>query len=173
MRSCACWRRPRAGPKYKAALGVAYGAGLRVSGGRDLQACRTSTASACCSASSRARAEGPHMACCRRGCWQLLRDWWVQWPARRAGCFRAATRCCRSRPASSTVPVTSRRCGGDREAWCRRIRSGTVRHAPAGAGRRYSRDPGVVGPCEVRHDGALRARREQDAARRRRARSIC
>ena len=34
-RCCACWRPPRPGPKHKAALSVAYGAGLRaMRGGR-------------------------------------------------------------------------------------------------------------------------------------------
>ena len=87
------------GPKYKAALSVAYGAGLRC---RKLPtcACRTSIPSACWSVSSKAKARGTATACYHRGCCNCCESGgWSD--SRRRGCSRAVIRCCRSRHASS------------------------------------------------------------------------
>ena len=55
------------GPKYKAALSAAYGAGLRVSEVVALGSA-TSIPGACCSGSSRARDAGTALRCSRRSC---------------------------------------------------------------------------------------------------------
>jgi hypothetical protein len=125
-------------PKYKAAFATAYGAGLRVSevvalkvgdidskrmllrvergkGGKSLPSRKRGTAMQCYRrSSSNCCASGGGMgggaACC----------------CREAGCFPAATRSNRCRPASSVVPSTlPPRPRGSRSA-CRRTRCGTA-----------------------------------------------
>jgi hypothetical protein len=125
-------------PKYKAAFATAYGAGLRVSevvalkvgdidskrmllrvergkGGKSLPSRKRGTAMQCYRrSSSNCCASGGGMgggaACC----------------CREAGCFPAATRSNRCRPASSVVPSTlPPKPRGSRSA-CRRTRCGTA-----------------------------------------------
>src|ERR1700726_1528129 len=106
------------GPKYKAALATAYGAGLRVSevvalkvgdidsermllrveqgkGRKSLPSRRRGTATPCCRRSC--------LSCCVIGGWKAGA---AAYCCRGAGCFRAAPRSSRSRPVSSTAPST-------------------------------------------------------------------
>ena len=126
------------GPKYKAALATAYGAGRRVSevvalkagdidsermllrveqgkGRKSLPSRKRGTATPCCRRSG--------SSCCatgggRAGAWAFC--------CRGAGCFRAAIRSSPSRPASSTAPsMPLPRPPGSRSE-CRRTRCGTA-----------------------------------------------
>ena len=81
------------GPKYKAALSAAYGAGLRVS---EVVALKVSDIfpSGCCCASSRARGARIVLQCFPRCYWSYCAIG-IASPGPRSGCFRAVIRCCR------------------------------------------------------------------------------
>src|SRR5512144_827965 len=81
------------GPKYRAALSAAYGAGCGSPRSRTSQ-WRTSTPSGCCSGSSRARVGKIASPCCRSGCWSCSATG-IASPGRRCGCFPGGIRCCR------------------------------------------------------------------------------
>jgi hypothetical protein len=99
------------GPKYRAAFATAYGAGLRVSEVVALKAGDVDSERMLLRVEQgKGRKDRRAWACC----------------CREAGCFRAAIRLNRSRPASSTVPsMPLPRPPGSRNA-CRRIRCGTA-----------------------------------------------
>ncbi len=81
------------GPKYKAALSAAYGAGLRVSEVVALKVCDVDS-KRCCSRSSRAR--GARIALrCSRPCCSNSYAIGIALRGRRCGCFRAVIGCCR------------------------------------------------------------------------------
>jgi site-specific recombinase XerC len=90
------------GPMYKAALSAAYGAGLRVSEVVSLK-CPTSTASAWCSGSSKARAAKTAMPCCHRSCSSCCATG-IASHTRGSGCFPDRTRSSISPRASSPAP---------------------------------------------------------------------
>ena len=98
------------GLKYKAALGTAYGAGLRAA---ELLRSRSaiSTPSACCCGSNAAREAKTATPCCRRNCSNCCASGGARAAGsvhccRRDGCSQAAIRSSRCRPASSTAPST-------------------------------------------------------------------
>ena len=89
------------GLKYKAALSVAYGAGLRVSEVANLKVADIDSKRMLIRVEE-GKGRKDRNAMLSPRLLELLRDWW--WVGGRApGCFRAATRCCRSRHASSTA----------------------------------------------------------------------
>src|ERR1700737_1204325 len=126
------------GAKYKAALGTAYGAGLRVSevvalkvgdidsermllrveqgkGRKSLPSRKRGTATPCCRRSC--------SSCCVPGGW---RGGAAAWCCRAAGCSRAATRSSRSRPVSSTALSTPPLRPPGSRSECRRTRCATA-----------------------------------------------
>jgi integrase len=125
-------------PKYKAAFATAYGAGLRASEVVALKAgdidstrmlLRVERGKGGKSLPSRKR--GTAMQCCRHSCSNCCasgggRGGGAACCCREAGCFPAATRSSRCRPASFVVPSTPpRRPRGSRSA-SRHIRCGTA-----------------------------------------------
>src|SRR5215469_7536539 len=117
-------------PKYKAAFATAYGAGLRVS---EVVALKVGDMipSACCCASSAARGARTATRCSRHSCSNCCapgggRGGGAACCCREAGCFPAATRSSRCRPASSAAPsVPPPRPRGSRSA-SRHTRCGTA-----------------------------------------------
>ena len=81
------------GPKYKAALGAAYGAGLRVS---EIVALKVADVDSnpCCCGSSRGRGARIGTRCSRRSCWSCCATG-IASPGPRSGCSPAEIRCCR------------------------------------------------------------------------------
>ena len=119
------------GPKYKAALGVAYGAGLRVSEVANLKVSDINSERMVLRVEQSpprrrpgAKARRTATACCRRGSWSCCGSGGA-WASRRPGCSRGATRCCRSRHASSIGWFAIRRMRWGSRSVCRRIRCGT------------------------------------------------
>ena len=126
------------GPKYKAAFATAYGAGLRVSevvalkaGDVDSERMLLRVEQGKGRKSLPSRKRGTATPCCRRSCSSCYATGGGRADAsacccRAAGCFPAAIRSSRSRPASSTVPSMPRlRPPGSRNA-CRRTRCDTA-----------------------------------------------
>jgi hypothetical protein len=82
--------------------------------------CRTSTPSAWCSASSRAKARRTATACYHRGCWRCCGSGgWSD--GRRRGCFRAAIRFCQSHHASSIGSYAKRPTRSESKSACHPI----------------------------------------------------
>ena len=141
------------GPKYKAALATAYGAGLRVSevvalrvGDVDSERMLLRVAQGKGRKSLPSRKRGTATPCCRRsgsscgatgggraGAWAFC--------CRGAGGFRAAIRSSPSRPASSTRRPCRCRGRRDQEASVAAHAAAQLRHAPAGTGHRHPRHP--------------------------------
>ena len=152
------------GPKYKAALSIAYGAGLRA-GGRDAEGRRHRQPAHADPRRARARAARTGTPCCSpqllRAAARLVR---IALPPR-AGCFPGRTR---------SLPMTARQLNrvchmaAELPGWPLGVAAhaaALVRNASAGAEHRCARDPGAAGPCEVGHDRALHAGRHQHPAR--------
>ena len=118
------------GPKYKAAFGTAYGAGLRVSEVVALKVGDIDSERMLLRV-EQGKGRKDRNAMLSPQLLELLRDWWREGRrlgvcCRRAGCFRAAIRSSRSRPASSTVPsMPPPRPPGSRSVF-RRTRCGTA-----------------------------------------------
>ena len=112
------------GLKYKAALSVAYGAGLRASEVISLKVGDIDSARMVIRVEQgKGRKDryvmlSPHLL-------ELLRAWWRR-RGRGAGCFRAAIRGSRSRHASSTAPAMPRRRWPRSISPCRCTRCGTA-----------------------------------------------
>ena len=149
------------GLKYKAALSVAYGAGLRVS---EVVALKVSDIDSKRMVIRIEQGKGhkdryvmlsPHLL-------ELLRAWYKA--ARPQGWLF---------PGMNPVnPMTTRQLrrachaaaqhGRDRQAGVSAHASSQLCDASAGAEHRYQGDPGLVGPCQARHHGALYPCRHQD-----------
>ena len=112
------------GPKYKPALGVAYGAGLRVSEVANLKVSDIDSKGMRLRIEQGKGSKDRHAMLSPRLV-ELLRDWCVP-ISRRRGCFPAAIRCCRSRHASSTGWSAIRPPPSRSRSGCRRTRSGTA-----------------------------------------------
>ena len=118
------------GAKYKAALGTAYGAGLRVSEVVALKVGDIDSERMLLRVEQGKGRKDRH-AMLSPQLLELLRDWWVEGRRRgvllpRAGCFRAATRSSRSRPVNSTAPSTPPPRPPESRSGCRCIRYGTA-----------------------------------------------
>jgi hypothetical protein len=126
------------GPKYKAALATAYGAGLRVSevvalkvGDIDSERMLLRVEQGKGRKSLPSRKRGIAMPCCRRNCLRCCAPGGGRagaWACccRGAGCFPAAIRSSRSRPVSSTAPFTPPLRSPGSRSGCRRTRCGTA-----------------------------------------------
>jgi Phage integrase, N-terminal SAM-like domain/Phage integrase family len=155
------------GIKYKAVLGTAYGAGLRVSevaslrvddidstrmlirveqgkGRKDRNAMHPSC-SPCCGCGG--RTAGVAASCCPM-----------------AGCSRGRRRSGLD-PAGQPRGPRGRRSGRDQEAGVASYAAAQLRHPSLGAGCRYPCDPGPAGTQQARYDRALRAGGDQDDPR--------
>src|SRR5262245_50190400 len=97
---------PGPGLKYKAALSIAYGAGLRAGEVVMLRVGDIDSKRMLIRVEQGKGGKDRH-AMLSPQLLELLRAWWLV--ARQAGCSPAAIRCCRSRPASSTASATWRR----------------------------------------------------------------
>jgi integrase len=118
------------GPKYKAALATAYGAGLRVSEVVALKVGDVDSERMLLRV-ERGKGRKDRHAMLSPQLLELLRAWWREGGGsacccRAAGCSRGATRSSRSRPVSSTAPSTPPlRLPGSRSG-CRRTPCGTA-----------------------------------------------
>ena len=163
----------RAGPglKYKAALSVAYGAGLRVVRGGRAEGLRHRLQA---HADPGRAGQGPQGSLCH---------------ALAAAARTAARLVAHCRPQGwlfpgrdPLLPMTTRQLNrachmaadmaGIEHLGHAAHAAAQLRHASAGAEHRRSRDPSVARTCQARHDRALHAGRHQHHPRRSRARSI-
>jgi integrase len=122
------------GLKYKAAFATAYGAGLRVS---EVVALKVGDIDSERMLLRVEQGKGRKIAtpCCRRACSNGCANGGARGDgsvrcSREAGCFPAAIRSNRYRPASSTAPFSRRRHRRDQKR-CRRIPCGTASPPPA------------------------------------------
>ena len=164
------------GIKYKAILGAAYGAGLRVSEAAALKiddipgsSPGTSTRMLIRVEQGKRRKDRNAMLSPQR--LALLRLWWKEgkrrdvmpphgwlFPGRTHGAIR-------SQPGKSTAPSMRRPRRPGSGNGCRPNPPGHspgVRHPSAGTGCRYPRHPSPHGAQQARYDRALRSRRDQD-----------
>ena len=111
------------GLKVKAALSVAYGAGLRVS---EVVALKVSDIDSerMTLRVERGKGQRDRYVMLSPQLLELLREWWRS--ARRPGCFRARTRSIQCRPGSSTAPCTPPRTWPESPSACRCTRCGTA-----------------------------------------------
>ena len=154
---------PGPGLKYKAALSIAYGAGLRGGEVVMLRVCDIDSKRHADPGRARQGPEGStrHTLAATVGNPARLVDavslegLVVSGPGPAAADDGA--------PAQPCLP-SSRRCGGARYVDIAANVAPFVRNASDGGWRRCQDHPGVVGPCEVGHDRALYARRHQYSA---------
>ena len=152
------------GPKYKAALATAYGAGLRVSEVVALKVGDIDSERMLLRVEQGKGRKDRH-AMLSPQLLELLRDWWRE--GRRLGVLlprgwlfpgpqpgRAAL----DPPAQPRRPCR-RRGRRDQEAGVAAHAAAQFRHASAGAGYRHPRHPGAARPRQARHHGALHPRR--------------
>ena len=152
------------GLKYKAALSVAYGAGLRAAEVISLKIGDIDSKRMVIRVEQgKGRKDryvmlSPHLL-------ELLRAWWKT--ARPQGWLfpgrdpRAADD---DAPAQSRLPCRSQM-GRDQQARIAPHLAAQLRHPPLGAEHRYQGDPGAARARQARHHGALHARRHQDDPR--------
>ena len=154
------------GPKYKAILGTAYGAGLRVS---EVASLKVDDIDSKRMLNSRRAGQGTQGSQ-RHAVTQLLtllRLWWEEGKRRRVmlrhGWLFPGRSC--------TDPISARQINRatHEAAEAAGIKAGVapyaapqLRHPSAGAGRRHPCHPGPVGAQQARYDRALRARCDQD-----------
>ena len=146
--------------KYKAALSVAYGAGLRASEVVSLKVSDIDSARMLLRVEQGKGRKDRH-AMLSPMLLDILREWW-----------RIGRPCAWLFPGQNPVnPMTTRQlnrichiggsAGGDQQARLPAHAEAQLCHPSSGAGYRYPRHPGAAGPCEAQHDGALHARGHQ------------
>ena len=152
------------GLKYKAALSVAYGAGLRVSEVVSLKVGDIDSKRMVIRVEQgKGRKDryvmlSPHLL-------ELLRAWWRSGAA--AGLAVSGPRSGAAdddTPAQSRLPRRSPH-GRDQQARLAAHAAAQLCHPSARAEHRYQSDPGSARSCQARHHGALYARRHQDHPR--------
>src|ERR1051325_5711611 len=152
------------GPKYKAALATAYGAGLRVSEVVALKVGDIDSERMLLRV-ERGKGRKDRHAMLSPQLLELLRAWWREGPAaRRVAAARLAVPGAqpgRSALDTPTQPRRPRRRRGcrDQEAGVAAHSAAQLRHASAGAGYRYPRHPGAARPRQARHHRSLHPRR--------------
>ena len=152
------------GLKYKAALSVAYGAGLRVSEVANLKVSDIDSQRMTLRV-EQGKGQRDRYVMLSPQLLELLRDWWQAarpqvwlFPGQNPINPMTPRQLNRAVTAAKTLAGISKRVSPHTLA-------AQLRHASARTGRRYSRDPGVVGPRQVGDDGALHPRRRQHGAR--------
>ncbi len=168
------------GPKYKAALATAYGAGLRVSevvalrvGDVDSERMLLRVERGKGRKSLPSRRRGIGTPCCRHSCSACClpgggRAGGSACCCRAAGCSRDATRSNRSRPATSTAPSTPPPRPPGSRSGCRHIRCGTAsprtcwNRIPTSVSSRAcpGEGRGAARPRQARHHRSLHPRRQ-------------
>ena len=153
------------GPKYKAALATAYGAGLRVSEVVALKVGDIDSERMLLRVEQGKGRKDRH-AMLSPQLLELLRDWWRE--GRRLGVLLPrgwlfpgpqSGRAALDPPAQPRRP-RRRRGRRDQEAGVAAYAAAQLRHAPAGTGHRHPRHPGAARPRQARHHGALHPRRQ-------------
>ena len=153
------------GPKYKAALATAYGAGLRVSEVVALKVGDIDSERMLLRV-EQGKGRKDRNAMLSPQLLEVLRAWWSE--GRRLG-VSAAARLALSGPQSSRTaldpPAQPRRpcrCRGrrDQEASVAAHAAAQLCHPSAGTGHRYPCHPGAARPRQARHHGSLHARRQ-------------
>jgi len=148
------------GAKYKAALSVAYGAGLRASEVLALKVSDIDSARMLLRV-EQGKGRKDRYAMLSPMLLDILREW-----------YRIGRPCAWLFPGQNPVnPLTTRQLNrvchmaAQLAGINKRVSLHTLRHsfadASPGAGYRYSCDPGPARPCEAQHDGALYARGDQ------------
>ena len=148
------------GLKYKAALSVAYGAGLRVS---EVVALKVSDIDSKRMVIRIEQGKGhkdryvmlsPHLL-------ELLRAWYKATPTGLVVSRNEPGQPDDDAPAQARLPCRGPH-GRDRQAGVPAHASSQLCDASAGAEHRYQGDPGPARPCQARHHRALYPRRHQD-----------
>ena len=151
------------GAKYKAALGTAYGAGLRVSEVVALKVGDIDSESMLLRVEQGKGCKDRH-AMLSPQLLELLREWWAEGRRRGVllprgwlfpGCNPIESLSTRHSTAPSTPPPRL----PDQEAGVDAHAAAQLRHPPVGTGHRHPRHPGAAGSRQARHNGALHARR--------------
>jgi integrase len=149
--------------KYKAALGVAYGAGLRVSEVTHLKVDDIDSQRMLIRV-EQGKGRKDRNAMLSPQLLELLRLWWREDESAPSCCPMAVPRSGLHRSDVDAAAASRRprggRGGGHPQAGPSPHVATQLRHAPARAGRRYPRDPGAPGPFEARYDGALHQGRD-------------
>ena len=128
--------------KYKAALSVAYGAGLRVSEVANLKVSDIDSERMMLRV-EQGKGQRDRYVMLSPQLLELLRDWWHA--ARpQVWIFPGQNPINPMTPASSTAPSPPPKTGRNLQAHLAAYPAAQLRHTSARAGRRYSRDPGVV-----------------------------
>ena len=142
------------GPKHKAALGVAYGAGLRAMEVVALKVCDVDSKRMMIRVEQGKGRKDRH-AMLSPQLLELLRDWWrIAHP--QVWMFPGP----RPHQPDDDAPAQSGLPHGRRTGWatclgCTTHAATQLRHPPARAEHRYSSDPGLARTFEARHYGAL------------------
>jgi len=153
------------GLKYRAALSIAYGAGLRASEIISLKLGDIDSARMVIRV-EQGKGRKDRYVMLSQHLLDLLRAWWrVGRP--QGWLFPGQNPVNPPTHAASAQPGRSRRGadGRDRQARPSAHAAALLRHAPPRAEDRYPRDPGTARVQETRYDGALHARRPQGAGR--------
>src|SRR5688572_20883726 len=146
------------GPKYKAALATAYGAGLRVAEVVALKVGDVDSARMMLRVEQGKGRKDRH-AMLSPQLLALLRAWWRE--GRRRGVMLPQGWLFPGRDPVNPLTIRQlrprrRRGGRDHQPGDAAHAPAQLRHPSAGAGHRHPGDPGPVGPCQARHHGALR-----------------
>ena len=153
------------GPKYKAALATAYGAGLRVSEVVALKVGDIDSERMLLRV-EQGKGRKDRNAMLSPQLLQVLRAWWSE--GRRLGVLLPRGWLFPGRnpveplfdPSAQPRRPCRRRGRRDQEASVAAHAAAQLRHTPAGTGHRHPRHPGAARPCQARHHGALHARRQ-------------
>jgi integrase len=138
------------GPKYKAILGAAYGAGLRVSEVASLKVGDIDSERMLIRI-EQGKGRKDRNAMLSPQLLALLRLWWKE-GKRRSDLD----------PADQPRHPRGGRSGWDQEKSIAPYPAPQLRHPSAGTGCRYPRDPSFAGTQQIGHDRTLRPRRDQD-----------
>ena len=150
------------GLKYKAALSVAYGAGLRATEVVALKVCDIDTKRMMIRVEQGKGRKDRH-AMLSPQLLELLRDWWKarSAPQRLAVSGRDRVNPMTTRQLNRACPCAAQTAEIDKRVSLHTL-AAQLRHASARAEHRHPGDPGPARTCQARHHGALHPRRHQD-----------
>ena len=160
------------GPKYKAALATAYGAGLRVSEVVALKVGDVDSERMLLRV-ERGKGRKDRLAMLSPQLLELLRAWWRE--GRRLGVLlphgwlfpgRNPIEPLSTRQLNRAVHAAAEAAGRDQEAGVAAHLAAQLCHPPLGAGHRYPRHPSAARACQARHHRALHPGRQHYDPRR-------